>query len=657
MNRYYSCTLRFINIIASLSSFSVHTKDHNQDGFSFGGGGGFVQTRIKVEPGDELIIKVGSGGIYNPLDKFDSSPVVAGFLGGGQGGESIMGQRGGSGGGSTVVMRQNGKIIAVAGGGGGGGSTDYCCAHGGEGGGKLGGNGKSPETPLYIGKDDAAEGLQRREFTPKDCDNDSCIDPRDIQGLPAFHDHLDRGFAPTASYDIQSEGGKGGSQIQPGGPGQSSRYDIMDNHITLKALPGLRELGGKGADGKEGGGGGGAGFMGGGGGGSGVDGSGGGGGSGYVDYSSVFVSKQKFWFHPERPQVVSVSHDSFIIKWKTGLDTILPSVDDVVRLFNIEMSRGRIGAANEGGKCSDDFNLINTIPVDHLKREMSTTVSELYPRTIYCIRLIIVTDRAYSSRSDHLEVATTDIPKNEWVDVFSREDLDSMQNRQALYSEDIVEMANSTECEVANRPAPRRGHSLTTINAKVYLFGGITDHCICNINGCDMKKIHSNEVWSFDVYTKIWKALSTVSGGNDATIPIGREKHSATLLKNGKILIIGGRTDTSYARQVLNTPLFLGDVWEMDPGQVSYHSISCLDNPQNITEGKISFHKTKVAIGNKLGFRQGDLCIKRVSVHIFIDHPCVEQIGYIALHRSDIHSNETSNHRNAANEAKVNTIY
>jgi hypothetical protein len=80
------------------------------------------------------------------------------------------------------------------------------------GGGTLGRNGTSPDTPLYIGKDIAADGMVRNEFTAQDCKSDKCIDPRDTHGLPAFHMHLDRGFAPNASYDIKSRGGGGGTQ-------------------------------------------------------------------------------------------------------------------------------------------------------------------------------------------------------------------------------------------------------------------------------------------------------------------------------------------------------------------------------------------------------------------------------------------------------------
>jgi len=240
----------------------------SDDGFSHGGGGGFTQSRVKVTPGDMLIIYVGSGGKFNPLDYKTAGE--SGFNKGGQGGTSVMGPNAGGGGGYSAVLRSNGDRIAAAGGGGGGGSTDYCCAHGGPGSGSTGATGSSPHTPVWIGSDTTVSDIVRQEFTPADCESADCIDPRDQSGLPAFHMHFDRGFAPNASYDETCTGGKGGGFMLAGEPGLSSRYSVYDDDIRVGALIGGSGTGGKGADGKEAGGGGGSGFMGGSGGGSGV---------------------------------------------------------------------------------------------------------------------------------------------------------------------------------------------------------------------------------------------------------------------------------------------------------------------------------------------------------------------------------------------------
>lgn len=630
---------------------------HYQDGFSYGGGGGFVQTRLKVYPNEVLTIQVGGGGKYHRLDEREIYPVNSGFLGGGQGGRSTMGPHGGSGGGYSVLKR-DGHVLALAGGGGGGGATDYCCAHGGEGGGTLGGNGTSPDTPLYIGKDAAASnGMSRNEFTAQDCTTSDCIDSRDKTGLPAFHKHLDRGFAPNASYDTNSQGGFGGSQDLPGASGKSSKYDILDNHVSTIALPGVHGLGGKGADGKEAGGGGGAGYMGGGGGGSGVDGSGGGGGSGFVDFPHVFIfdqsAKNLIPDQPPAPLVTSVSHDSFEIKWRSDLGRTNSKIGKHIRVFDIEMSRGRNGAADEGSQCSDEYKLVDRIQVSGVDIMMNTTINGLHSKTVYCVLLVAIGDIGTSKRSHKAEIITEPLPENKWVDIYPREDLDAMRNRPNV--EDIIDPSQrhpfNEKCEIPFRPASRRGHSFTRMDGNIYLFGGIIEECICDEDNkkCKKRTIHSNEVWSFNVYTKIWKLLSPSTLNN--SIPVGREKHSATRLENGKILIIGGKSDTSPFQELLNKPMFLGDVWEMDPGQTSSHLIDGLSKPQIISEGSVSYHSTHVTIKNEPQYREGMLCVKKISVEIAMEHPCIEQLGHIALQKSE--TSDLPIRRNSASEAKL----
>lgn len=250
--------------------------DIERIGYSNGGGGGYAQARIKVTPGEILSIYVGAGGKFNPLDYANAgsgtgsnlSSFSFGYQKGGKGGTSAMGSNAGSGGGYSGVMKSNGGIVVMAGGGGAGGTTDYCCAHGGAGSGSVGINGEAPATPVSI--DDSGAFDPRNEFTPVDCESDDCIDSRDRTGLPAFHMHLDRGFAPNAVHDEMCTGGEGGGLETPGNPGNSTSYKVYYDDMIVGALRGTSGFGGKGSDGKEAGGGGGSGYFGGSGGGSGV---------------------------------------------------------------------------------------------------------------------------------------------------------------------------------------------------------------------------------------------------------------------------------------------------------------------------------------------------------------------------------------------------
>jgi hypothetical protein len=155
-----------------------------------------------------------------------------GFNGGGSGGNGVDGGGGGGGGGMSSVLRGN-LILVAAGGGGGGGSTDYCCAHGGGGGGSTASTGSASllETPVHIGEDASADSHVRSEYSGKDesLEPNPEIDPRDISGMPAHHSHIDRGFAPNASYSILATGGTGGSLDSAshyGFPGISGSYKV-----------------------------------------------------------------------------------------------------------------------------------------------------------------------------------------------------------------------------------------------------------------------------------------------------------------------------------------------------------------------------------------------------------------------------------------------
>ena len=220
-----------------LTNYFIVSPTVSKDGYSYGGGGGFIQSRVRVSPGEKLTIQVGSGGKFNGLD-FDNVGKF-GFNRGGKGGTSVSGPHAGSGGGYSAVLRSNGDLILLAGGGGAGGATDYCCAHGGPGSGSNGEKGNIPNTPILIEGD--TESMPMREF------------PRNITQL-----------------DQKScSGGEGGRLTSPGDPGYSASNSIMHDDIKVGALRGESFIGGKGSDGKEGGGGGGSGFFGGSGGGSG----------------------------------------------------------------------------------------------------------------------------------------------------------------------------------------------------------------------------------------------------------------------------------------------------------------------------------------------------------------------------------------------------
>ena len=579
---------------------------------------------------------------------------LGGYNGGGNGGEGFMGSGGGGGGGSSMILRGN-KIIAAAGGGGGGGATDYCCAHGGAGGGMSGKEGFSPETPSYIGIDSVAEGMTRHEFTPDDCADQMCIDDRDKFGLPAFHQHLDRGFAPNASYHILSSGGKGGSIFKRGLPGTSTGYIVYGG--PTNALSGDYGFGGKGADGKEGGGGGGGGYYGGGGGGSGVDASGGGGGSGFIDYETIYVepikcTSQDGLVTMKPPLLQFVKHDSISITWSNLRFENPCQVGFNVLSFDVEISKGRNGTASERGKCSDDYHLATTVLDNVFESSMETTIGELHPNTPYCVRLIAIADNSRSGISTSFEFVTPPEPQNYLHPITSRQDLEVEEK---YYLNSKVQNTNESffPCKMASRPMPRRGHSLTFNNHDIILFGGISEVCILSKNDTNSiystKKVYSNEVWGFNPLTNEWKLFNNHSSSK--LFPPGREQHSSTLLANGKILVIGGLSSNNSDYIVNSNPLTLGDVWELDMGNIStlvLESAKKDDLPMNMIDGKVLYYPINSPFTYDESSKEEGFCLHDIEIEVSLTHECIEQIGYISLfgpqNKKDLHHSwETRN--------------
>ena len=638
---------------------------------SHGGGGGYAEARIRVTPGEILDVVVGGGG-KSYSSSFDSNQ-SGGIHGGGMGGIGIRGN-GGGGGGMSAVYRSSSSLLLAAGGGGGGGATDYCCAHGGAGGnndddddddsGEMGGgeNGISPQTPRDLSKDfnDLNETIKwRREFTPQDCHTLECVDERDKIGLPAHHLHIERGFAPNASYSILATGGLGGSYHRNGASGISGNYQV--HGLNINALPGAYGKGGKGGNGRDGGGGGGAGIMGGGGGGSGVDGAGGGGGSGYIDYTAVYIPYPREKPHSDFsfpvPIVKDISHSSFVLE----LDHSPYVAKGLhVKAYDIELSHGRFGGARENDNgldkimgCSDEFSLYNHIPTNHMNMSplVSSPIQGLEPNTHYCVQILVLFLNGNNQRSESIRVTTLAYPQNEWKRIQDRIDFETMDKTQ-----DIMYSFDGHPCESQLIPAARRGHSLSYIHGTgyVYMFGGVLSACSCdtmkiapeesslhkqnnNIKSkdCISQVTYSNELWRLDISTAEWTLLQP-SGlqNNDLSLPKGREQHSTTVMPDGNLVIMGGLGE--------NTTIY-GDVWKLDPGRRFVRVVegSKLEKlPMSLRDASIIRHTTSSNIViHEHNKTNQNVCVVDLDMQISIYHECIEQLEYIRLYGPETFTN------------------
>lgn len=519
----YSC--KYIDIKVWGGGGSGGGSNPNKLAINTGGGGGFLQSRFRTNNGDSFVVIVGGGGKYNRLDQDNGRN---GFTGG-VGGKSVNGLDAGQGGGHSAVYRSTGELLIASGGGGGGGSSNDCCSHGGPGGGLKGENGGSPSAPLLSTKDTEDIDIDKQTFISPECKDDFCVDM-------SHHLNDDEGFDPKTSYNIIStEGGKGGATLSWGGTQiytnpYSLHYQEFNNNNWISPTPGGYGYGGKASDGKEGGGGGGSGFHGGFGG---FNGTGGGGGAGYIDFNSVYndIDEASIRQRPPSPNLINATDDSISISWSLHSNV-------QVHYFTIEIAE----------HCSEDFKVIELLNADN-KFEFEITLAQLSPDTIYCLRYVQFSDTK-REQSLKLRVCTLETPKNIWKSIFPIE--------VATQEQEVPFNSSHNYCRLPKRPSPRSGHSLSIVLDSVILFGGLARICTCDQKGrlkaCQEEDTFTNEVWMLQ--NQLWTLLRPHSIKD--SVPKPRAYHSATVLENGKILIIGGKY------RMLDEIIILNDVWEFD---------------------------------------------------------------------------------------------
>eukprot|EP00985_Skeletonema_marinoi_P013128 scaffold6474_cov176-Skeletonema_marinoi.AAC.1 len=191
--------------------------------------------------------------------------------------------------------------------------------------------------------------------------------------------------------------------------------------------------------------------------------------------------------------------------------------------------------------------------------------------------------------------------------------------------------ATWTWCEHSNsRPTGRRGHSMTVVNNHVYIFGGALLKCLCTVaNGekmCSSKNIYSSELWHFDVSSSMFTLLEP---SEEEELPRGREQHSATVLPNGDIVIIGG-ISSSFDEDITEDLEPLNEVWKLsDPHHVTSHVISGEDSsitqlPMDLNQSYLPSHTINVDLGD-------DICVEDLQMSLSLDHGCPQGIEYISL--------------------------
>ena len=355
--------------------------------------------------------------------------------------------------------------------------------------------------------------------------------------------------------------------------------------------------------------------------------------------------------HNAKVKLSNIHHDSVDIDWK--VIQAEPIGSDVTG-YEIELSTGREGSATEGGICSDDFQIVDVRAVlNYTTLKMSSKITRLQAGTPYCIRLVAYCRDGSAEQGNPVEFSTEPRASNYWF-LLESYAVTALERKRLISFHDQY-----TLCDTPKRPSPRRGHSLTLLDDNMYLFGGLGSICWCKTNysdSCSFSSMYANDLWSFNTMTRVWKLLHLPT--TDTMHPMGREQYSATKLANGKILYIGGRTSRSLHLKD-RKKLYLGDVWELDPGQIRGHTFLGSFHgsiPASISDGSILYHTMTISADTGVGFRESDLCVKGVTVEVVFEHFCVEEVSRISLigPRHRLHHVENSS-RGTIHEITVRT--
>lgn len=592
------------------------------DTVSSGGGGAFARGMFRVAPADTLDVFVGGGG------RGAASVRGAGTGGFHGGGDAGRGDFPGGGGGGASEVRVNGQTILVAAGGGGGGATDYCCAHGGGG----GGSGASvAEAGVAPNVSTVPLGLIEVTHTMRDEYHFENIlgDELAFTDARARHAHLDYGFAgSSADYSKLATGGTGASGTQPGRGGGASSYrytrvgellvqstktsilDVIAPLAAFAASSGRRSVGGKGQDSKEGGGGGGGGYYGGGGGGAGVDAGGGGGGSSFIaataladlDAACSEARVASTWTQREGGEHVEAFRAQAVSATDVELQWTSPRFG-----YSHEVVGFMIEMANRSR--SDDFRIVQTERAT--AGAVVTTVRSLNASSWYRFRVKVLFRDAVGAYSSIETVQTPAHALNVWRRVSG--------GVRAFAAEAAHAGLHFTDPLPLRRfPSPRRGHTLVHFDKHLLLFGGYARGYRCSVahkSACILYAGVNNELWRFDLATKVWMEVTSTTGGGSA-VPIAREKHSAVVVAD-RVLVFGGRTgDSDDAKAALN------DLWELSvtsSSQRTAASLQDLETGLQLKDGKELL--TIGSVSNAPG-----MCVASLCVRLRVTHTCAQTL-------------------------------
>lgn len=170
--------------------------------------------------------------------------------------------------------------------------------------------------------------------------------------------------------------------------------------------------------------------------------------------------------------------------------------------------------------------------------------------------------------------------------VVDRPHLDTgVESWDARVSENDLRYSDPTTSETPVLPSGRRGHTVSTILDRMFMFGGRTNGYTCSnvykdlinlgttqsglyIYPCIYKQGEVNELWSFDLNTYQWIYLNTSKWGE--LQPPAREQHSSVVV-DGDLYVHGGKARIFMTNpetgeiltNAANSDIVYSDLWRL----------------------------------------------------------------------------------------------
>lgn len=337
---------------------------------------------------------------------------------------------------------------------------------------------------------------------------------------------------------------------------------------------------------------------------------------------------------PSEPLAFHLSHDSASFTWNAGSNQHSTSKEFYVHKYIVRLSTAELERDGEETNFCSHYDVHEHILSDPTRSNdnATTSMSNLHPQTSYCLQVEAFSVEGLSLGKRVLPFTTRPAPVNEWI---------KMDVRQTVPSDISANSVNDEQswCEYSSiRPTGRRGHSMAVINDQAYIFGGATVKCGCSYDSffnetrCSRKNVYSDELWQFDTVSSRFSLLHDMSS-IDETTPRGREQHSATVMPDGSLVVIGGMTSFNDDLTIDQESNVLGDVWRLpNPHHTSSFVFSGIGDEaresqaMELTSGKISKHRLYVSSEEDV-----EMCIADIQVKISLDHDCPKDIHYISL--------------------------